>query len=55
VKLFVANFDKDTAAKKQLGVSSQSTFVAFKGGKEVGRSTGQTTRQALESTFAKAL
>lgn len=54
-QLFVADFDNDKAAKKALRVSSQSTFVVFKGGKEVARSTGQTTRAAIEGTFAKAL
>lgn len=55
VKLFVADVDKEKALKKALRVSSQSTFVVFKGGKEVARSTGQTTRAAIEGTFAKAL
>lgn len=55
LKLFVANFDQDKAVRQQLGVSAQSTFVVFKGGKEVARSTGQTTREAIEATFAKAL
>ena len=55
VRLFVADFDKEKALKKALRVSSQSTFVVFKGGKEVARSTGQTTRSAIEGTFAKAL
>ncbi len=55
VKLFVVDFDNEKAAKKALRVSSQSTFVVFKGGKEVARSTGQTTRGAIEATFAKAL
>jgi thioredoxin 1 len=54
-KLFVANFDSDKGAKQQLNVSTQSTFVVFKSGKEVGRSTGQTTRETIEATFAKAL
>jgi len=55
VQLFVADFDTEKALKKALRVSSQSTFVVFKGGKEVTRSTGQTTRPAIEATFAKAL
>jgi thioredoxin 1 len=55
VQLFVADFDKEKALKKSLRVSTQSTFVVFKGGKEVARSTGQTARPAIESTFAKAL
>ncbi len=55
VKLFIADFDKEKALKKSLRVSSQSTFVVFKGGQEMSRSTGQTTRAAIEDTFAKAL
>jgi len=55
VKLFVADFDAEKDLKKALKVYSQSTFVVFKGGKEVGRSTGQTQRPVIEATFAKAL
>ena len=55
VNFFVADFDTETALKKQLGVSQQSTFVVFKGGKEVGRSTGQTQKQAIADLFDKAL
>jgi thiol-disulfide isomerase/thioredoxin len=55
VKLFVADFDNEKALKKSLRVSTQSTFVVFKGGKEVARSTGQTARAAIEATFVKAL
>jgi thioredoxin 1 len=55
VTLFVADYDKETALKKQLGVSQQSTFVVFKDGKEVGRSTGQTQKQAIADLFDKAL
>ena len=44
-----------TALKKQLGVTQQSTFVVFKAGKEVGRSTGQTQKQAIADLFDKAL
>lgn len=54
VTLFVADFDKEKDLKKTLGVSQQSTFVVFKGGKEVARSTGQTRKADLEATFAKA-
>ena len=42
VTILVADFDKEKELKKALRVSSQSTFVVFKGGKEVARSTGQT-------------
>ena len=55
ITLFVADFDKETALKKQLRVPQQSTFVVFKGGKEVARSTGQTRKEALATLFAKAL
>ena len=55
VTLFVADYDKETALKKQLGVTQQSTFVVFKAGKEVGRSTGQTQKQAIADLFDKAL
>jgi thioredoxin 1 len=55
VTLFVANYDTETALKKQLGVTQQSTFVVFKGGKEAGRSTGQTQKQVISALFDKAL
>ena len=55
VTLFVANFDTETALKKRLGVTMQSTFVVFKAGKEVGRSTGQTRRESIAELFDKAL
>lgn len=53
--LFVADYDKEKDLKKALRVSQQSTFVVFKGGKEVGRSTGQTRREDLATLFDKAL
>jgi thiol-disulfide isomerase/thioredoxin len=55
VTLFVADFDNEKDLKKALRVSQQSTFVVFKGGKEVVRSTGQTRKAELAATFAKAL
>jgi thioredoxin 1 len=55
VTLFVADFDFEEGLKKQLGVTMQSTFVVFKAGKEVGRSTGQTQKQAISDLFDKAL
>jgi len=55
VTLYIADFDKEVALKKQLGVTMQSTFVVFKAGKEVGRSTGQTQKQAIADLFDKAL
>ena len=55
VTLFVADFDKEKDLKKSLRVSQQSTFVVFKGGKEIARSTGQTKKEQIAATFAKAL
>ena len=53
--IFVADFDKEEALKKQLNVTMQSTLVAFKGGKEVARSTGQTDKAELGALLDKAL
>ena len=55
VTLFVADFDKEKDLKRALRVSQQSTFVVFKGGKEVARSTGQTRKAEIAAVFDKAL
>jgi thioredoxin 1 len=55
IAFFVADFDKETALKKRLKVTMQSTFIVLKGGKEVGRSTGQTDKTELAGLFDKAL
>ncbi len=55
VTLFSADFDTEAALKKRLRVVQQSTFVVFKRGKEVGRSTGDTNRQSIAALFDKAL
>ncbi len=55
VTLFKADYDTETALKRYLRVAQQSTFVVFKGGKEVGRSTGQTQKQPIAELFDKAL
>jgi len=52
--LFLADFDKEEALKKQLGVTMQSTLVVIKGGKEVARSTGQTDKAELAGLLDKA-
>jgi thioredoxin 1 len=53
--VFVADFDKEDALKKKLNVTMQSTLIAFKGGKEVARSTGQTDKTELATLLDKAL
>lgn len=55
VPVLIADFDKEIALKHAMNVSQQSTFVVFKGGHEVTRSTGQTTEKAIAETFDKAL
>ncbi|NPT56375.1 thioredoxin family protein [Paraburkholderia elongata] len=55
VTIFVADYDKEVALKRAMKVTQQSTFVVFKGGHEVARSTGQTREQDIKNTFAKAL
>ena len=52
--LFVANYDTEKELKKRLAVSQQSTFVVFKAGKEVARSTGQTDKGAIADLFSMA-
>lgn len=54
VTLFVVNFDTEKALKKTLRVVSQSTLVAFKDGKEVARSTGQTQAAQLAALIGQA-
>jgi thiol-disulfide isomerase/thioredoxin len=55
ITLFVADYDKEAALKRRLRVIQQSTFVVFKAGKEVARSTGQTDKVELAAVFGKAL
>lgn len=55
ITLLIADYDKEIALKKAMHISQQSTFVVFKGGKEVTRATGQTTKPAIQATFAQAL
>jgi thioredoxin 1 len=53
--VFIADYDNSKALKQQLKVTQQSTFVVFKGEKEVARSTGQTSKDAIAQTLGKAL
>lgn len=55
VTIFVADFDKETALEKSLKVSQQSTFVVFRQGHEVTRSTGQTSEPAIRAVLQQAL
>jgi thiol-disulfide isomerase/thioredoxin len=55
ITLLRADFDTEDALKERLKVTQQSTFVVFKRGKEVGRSTGQTDKAQIATLFDKAL
>ncbi len=53
--LFVADFEREVELRRRLKVVMQSTFVVFKHGREVARSTGDTDKAAIAALFAKAL
>ena len=53
--LLQADFDKEKALLKALKVANQSTFVAFKGSMEVGRSTGVTKKDDIAALLRKAI
>jgi thioredoxin 1 len=53
--VFVVDFDSDKPLLKQLGVTSQSTLILFKGAKEVGRSMGDTDAARIAALVSKGL
>ena len=55
VTLMSIDFDSSKATLKNFKVIMQSTLVAFKGEKEVGRSVADTTPAGLEALFRKTL
>ena len=55
VTIFIADYDAETKLKRDLKVTQQSTFVVFKNGHEVARSTGQTQETVIRAVFEKAL
>lgn len=50
----VVDFDAQKSIARKYKASTQSTLIAFKGGKEVGRSVGDTTPSGIESLVKKA-
>ncbi len=52
--LLHVDFDSQKAVLRKFDVRAQSTFVAFKGKAEVGRSTGDTDPASIAKLFAKA-
>ena len=55
VTLMTIDFDTNKPALKTFKVGMQSTLVAFKGAKEVGRSVGDTNPDGIEGLFKKTL
>jgi thiol:disulfide interchange protein len=49
------DFDKQKDALKRFKVMYQSTLIVFKGGKEVGRSTGDTHKDSIAALLKKAI
>lgn len=55
VTLMTIDFDSAKPTLKKFKVTMQSTLVAFKGEKEVGRSVGDTTSAGLEGLIKKTV
>ena len=55
VTVLIANYDTELALRKSLKVANQSTLVVFRQGKEVARSTGDTSRDGLATLLHKAI
>jgi thioredoxin 1 len=53
--LLVADYDREIALRKTYNVSMQSTLIVFRDGKEVARSTGDTSLAGLTRLLATAL
>lgn len=55
VVVFKVNYDKESALKKHLKVTSQSTLIVLKGGKEVSRATGVVDKTDIRALIEKGL
>jgi thioredoxin 1 len=53
--VLVANYDTELPLRKTLKVSQQSTLVVFRHGKEVARSTGETSPEKQAARLRQAL
>ena len=53
VTVLTVDFDEDKPTLKAFKVSSQSTLIAFKSGKEVARTVGDTSPAGIEALFKK--
>ena len=55
IAAFKVNYDDETALKKQLKVTSQSTLIVFKGEKLVSRAVGVTDKDKIRALIEKGL
>ncbi|MFN3892087.1 MAG: thioredoxin family protein [Beijerinckiaceae bacterium] len=55
MEVFAVDFDNQKDALKALGVTRQSTLIAFKGAKETMRNVGVTDPKAIEDLMRSAL
>lgn len=53
--LLVVDYDANKPLRKQLKVTSQSTFIVYKGRSEVARNGGETRADAIRALLSKAL
>jgi thiol-disulfide isomerase/thioredoxin len=53
--VYRVNFDKEKSVLRKYKVRNQSTFIVFKNGKEVARSTGETDSVNIAELLKKAL
>jgi thioredoxin-like negative regulator of GroEL len=55
LRVFEIDFDSSKDILRQFNVQQQSTLITFRGGQEVGRSVGQTSKDAIASQLDKTL
>jgi thioredoxin-like negative regulator of GroEL len=55
VSTFRVDFDAQKDVVKRFKTQYQSTLIVFKGGKEVGRSTGDTRKESIAALLHKAI
>ena len=55
VTILTSDYDKSKVLQKQMNVTSQSTFVVFKGKTEVARNSGATDAPEIKTLLTKAL
>ena len=55
VVVYEVDFDSRKDVLRDLNVQKQSTLISYKGTKEVGRSTGDTTANGIEDQLNKSL